>query len=66
MPAIAKALSAALFAAYALLLAGALSHAQSWPQRPVKLILPLGPGSGVDITARLVGERLAAIGASRW
>ena len=36
--------------------------AQTWPQRPVKLILPLGPGSGVDITARLVGERLAA----RW
>jgi len=36
------------------------SSAQSWPQRPVKLILPLGAGSGVDITARLVGERLAA------
>ena len=41
-----------------------------WPGRPrtrkagrsapVKLILPLGPGSGVDITARLVGERLSA------
>jgi tripartite-type tricarboxylate transporter receptor subunit TctC len=38
------------------------AQAQTWPQRPVKLILPLGPGSGVDITARLVGERLAA----RW
>jgi tripartite-type tricarboxylate transporter receptor subunit TctC len=43
-----------------LTLAAAPSFAQSWPQRPVKLILPLGAGSGVDITARLVGERLAA------
>ena len=27
--------------------------AQAWPQRGVKFILPLGPGSGVDIGARL-------------
>jgi tripartite-type tricarboxylate transporter receptor subunit TctC len=44
----------------ALALSVTASQAQSWPQRPVKLILPLGAGSGVDITARLVGERLAA------
>ena len=36
--------------------------AQTWPQRNVKFILPLGPGSGVDITARLFAERLTA----RW
>jgi tripartite-type tricarboxylate transporter receptor subunit TctC len=60
MSVFARALSAAVFAASTLLLAGAPSHAQSWPQRPVKLILPLGAGSGVDITARLVGERLSA------
>jgi tripartite-type tricarboxylate transporter receptor subunit TctC len=36
--------------------------AQTWPQRTVKLILPLGPGSGADIGARLVAEKLAA----RW
>jgi len=36
--------------------------AQSWPQRPVKLILSLGPGSGADIGARLFAERLS----SRW
>jgi tripartite-type tricarboxylate transporter receptor subunit TctC len=41
---------------------GLAQASQAWPQRPVKFILPLGPGSGVDITARLVGERLAA----RW
>ena len=48
------------------LAAGALSAAaqpaspQSWPQRPVKFILPLGPGSGADIGARLIAEKLAA------
>src|SRR5258707_15693149 len=30
-----------------------------WPQRSVKFVLPLGPGAGVDITARLLGDRLA-------
>ena len=33
---------------------------QSWPQRPVKFILPLGPGSGADIGARLIAEKLTA------
>ena len=36
--------------------------AQSWPQRTVKFLLPLGPGSGVDIGARLLADRLTA----RW
>ena len=28
--------------------------AQSWPQRPVKFIIPFGPGAGADIGARLI------------
>ena len=40
-------------------LAGAPSHAQTWPQRTVKLILPLGPGSGADIGARMYADRLS-------
>src|SRR5215218_7458281 len=32
----------------------------AWPSRPVKFILPLGPGSGADITARLVADKLSA------
>jgi len=32
---------------------------QTWPLRPVKFILPLGPGSGVDITSRLLADRLS-------
>ena len=36
--------------------------AQDWPQRAVKLIVPLGPGSGSDIGARLLADRVQA----RW
>ena len=43
------------------LLAGTPSNAQSrdWPTRPVRLILPLGPGSGADITGRMLADRLS-------
>ena len=33
----------------------------AWPQRPVKLIVQVGPGVGVDIAARLYAERLAEL-----
>ena len=36
--------------------------AQSWPQRAVKFIVTLGPGSGVDIGTRMIGDRLS----HRW
>ncbi len=29
-----------------------------WPQRPVRWIIPFGPGAGADIGARLIQERL--------
>lgn len=35
------------------------SAAQTWPDRPVKFIIPLGPGAGVDITARLLADKLS-------
>lgn len=38
------------------------AQSQTWPQRPVKFILPLGAGSGADITGRLLAERLQV----RW
>jgi tripartite-type tricarboxylate transporter receptor subunit TctC len=44
------------------LLPSPLSAQQAWPQRPIKFIVPLGAGSGVDIGTRLIGERLSA----RW
>jgi tripartite-type tricarboxylate transporter receptor subunit TctC len=51
---------AALGALTAGLTTPATAQAQTWPQRNVRFIVPLGPGSGVDIGARLLAERLAA------
>jgi tripartite-type tricarboxylate transporter receptor subunit TctC len=33
-----------------------VASAQSWPQRPVKLIVPTGPGAATDVMARLLGD----------
>jgi len=38
------------------------ASAQTWPQRPVKFILQLGAGSGADIGARLIADKLS----ERW
>lgn len=37
------------------------AFAQSFPLRPVKLIVPFAPGSGGDTNARLFGEQLAQV-----
>ncbi|HEY6967431.1 MAG TPA: tripartite tricarboxylate transporter substrate binding protein [Burkholderiales bacterium] len=42
----------------ALALAGAV-HAQSYPNKPVKVIIPWPPGQATDLAARIVGEKLA-------
>ena len=54
--------ASAIFAAAFAVLAPAPGQAQSWPQRTVKFVVPLGPASGVDIGARLFADRLSA----RW
>jgi len=45
----------------ALLLALGTAHAQSWPQRTVRLVVPLPPGSGSDLLARALAQRLMAL-----
>jgi len=40
----------------------AQTSAQDWPQRPVRLIVPLSPGTATDVTARLYAEKLSV----RW
>jgi tripartite-type tricarboxylate transporter receptor subunit TctC len=58
------ALVAGLVAGLALAATASRAQAQTstWPQHPVRFIVPLGPGSGVDIGARLLADRLAV----RW
>src|ERR1700730_14957186 len=56
-----RALQIAAFA----LAAGILTtpaQAAPWPQRSVRFIAPIGPGTALDLTARLFADRLAA----RW
>src|SRR5215471_16280920 len=36
-----------------------ITMADSWPTRPIKFVVPFGPGIGIDIMARTVGDRLS-------
>jgi len=42
------------------LLALAPARADDYPNRPVRIIVPTGPGGSYDVVARLVGEQLGA------
>ena len=57
-----RALAGLAVAAFLALAACQPASAQNWPQRVVRFIVPLGPGSGSDIGARLFADRLSA----RW
>jgi len=51
-----------LLAAVLTLALAAGASAQTWPERPVHIIVPAPAGSSLDVIARLVGERLR----ERW
>ena len=42
-------------------LAATICHAQSWPQKPVRVIVPFAPGGASDLMPRLVGEKLSSM-----
>ncbi len=46
-------------AAAACLLPSGLATAQTWPAKPIRLIVPFAAGSGSDILARILGEPLS-------
>ena len=40
-------------------LAATLTHAQDFPSRPIKLVVPQAPASGGDVVARMLAERMS-------
>ena len=48
-------------AALFLIFSSTFAHAQSWPQKPVRVIVPFAPGGASDLMPRLVGDKLAVI-----
>jgi tripartite-type tricarboxylate transporter receptor subunit TctC len=55
-------LTLVLLACAAVVAAPVSAQTPAWPQRPVRFLIPIGPGSGADITARLIADKLS----QRW
>jgi len=49
----------ASFASLALTVASGIAMAQDFPSRPIKLVIPQAPGSGADVTGRMLADFMA-------
>lgn len=52
---------AALFLGALSLFAADMAAAQTWPTRPIKIVVPFAAGGGNDLLARLFGDRLSIV-----
>jgi tripartite-type tricarboxylate transporter receptor subunit TctC len=51
-----------VFLAFFILVGAAnAAWAQSWPSRPLRLVIPFAPGGGADIAGRVIGQELSDI-----
>ena len=56
-----KRLAILLLSAGCLAIAGAAAAQDKFPSKPVKVVVPFGPGSATDIVVRIVGEHMRPI-----
>jgi tripartite-type tricarboxylate transporter receptor subunit TctC len=49
------------FALAGVMLAGCLltAHAQTWPSKPLRIVVPYPAGGGIDVMSRLIGQQLS-------
>lgn len=51
--------AAKILAAITLAFGLSAAHADTWPSRPITMVVPSAPGGSTDISARLVGDALS-------